>query len=60
MRNRSRARKPRTVQDARVMEERALEARAVTKLKILLDIANSLSVIANATASLASVSCLLA
>ncbi|OPB38194.1 hypothetical protein A0O28_0012980 [Trichoderma guizhouense] len=54
MRNRSRARTPRTLEDASIMEERAREARAVTKLKILLDMANSLSVIANATASLAS------
>lgn len=58
MRNRSRARNPRTAEDAFVMEERVREARAVTNLKIRLDMANSLSGIANALSMLASVSCL--
>ncbi|KAK0764323.1 hypothetical protein N5P37_003722 [Trichoderma harzianum] len=54
MKNRSRARNRRTKKDKVAMKERAREARAVTDLKIRLDMANSLSVIANAAASLAS------
>ncbi|KAL7915857.1 hypothetical protein GGI35DRAFT_473183 [Trichoderma velutinum] len=48
MKNRSRARNRRTEKDITAMKERAREARAVTDLKIRLDMANSLSVLANA------------
>lgn len=60
MNSRSRARNRRTKKDKIALKERAREARAVTDLKIRLDMANSLSVIANAAAILACVSCLLA
>ncbi|KAK4080164.1 hypothetical protein Trihar35433_1269 [Trichoderma harzianum] len=48
MTNRYRARNHRTKKDKTAMKERAREARAMTDLKIRLDIANSLSVLANA------------
>ncbi|KAL6836630.1 hypothetical protein J3E69DRAFT_361898 [Trichoderma sp. SZMC 28015] len=53
MNSRSRARNRRTKKDRIALKERAREARAVTDLKIRLDMANSLSVIANAAAILA-------
>ncbi|KAL7963066.1 hypothetical protein V8C34DRAFT_300986 [Trichoderma compactum] len=53
MQNRSRARNRQTKKDSISIKERAREARAVTDLKIRLDMANSLSVIANAVSKLA-------
>lgn len=59
MTNRYRARNRPTKKDKTAMKERAREARAMTDLKIRLDIANSLSVLANAASIEVSVSCLL-
>ncbi|PNP52218.1 hypothetical protein THARTR1_07427 [Trichoderma harzianum] len=53
MQNRSRARNRRTKKDKIAIKEHAREARALTDLKIRLDMANSLSVIANAASILA-------